>query len=150
MYPDLSVLYVSQCESILGVLRFRRLRKRSGHLKSNDERSHYDVLEVTADATQEDIKRAYRRMAKTHHPDVSGEPGATDRFRRVNEAYRVLGSTQRRFEYDRERLARYEHMNHDREKRARFEQWKRAQAQEDPISRVVSRTRYHIRRLFGL
>ena len=117
---------------------------------SYDERSHYDVLEVSADATQEDIKRAYRRLAKAHHPDVSGEPGAAGRFRRVNEAYRVLASTHSRSEYDRERLARSEHMNHDREKRARFEQWKRAQAQEDPISRVVSRTRYHIRRILGL
>ena len=117
---------------------------------SDDERSHYDVLEVSADTTQEDIKRAYRRLAKTHHPDVSGEPGAADRFRRVNEAYRVLASTQRRSEYDRERLSMSERMNHDREKRVRFEQWKRAQAQEDPISRVVSRTRYHLRRLFGL
>ena len=75
---------------------------------------------------------------------------AADRFRRVNEAYRVLSSPLSRSEYDRERLATSERMNHDREKRARFEQWKRAQAQKDPISRVVSRTRYRIRRLFGL
>ena len=92
---------------------------------SDDERSHYDVLGVTADATQKDIKRAYRRLAKTHHPDVSGKPNAASRFRRVNEAYRVLVSPLSRSEYDRERLARSERMSHDREKRERFEQWKK-------------------------
>ena len=117
---------------------------------SDDERSHYDVLGVPADATREDIKRAYRRLAKAHHPDVSGEPDAAGRFRRVNEAYRVLVSPRSRSEYDRERLARSERMNHDREKRERFEQWKETQAREDTISRVMSRTRYRIRRLFGL
>ena len=79
-------------------------------MKFDDERSHYDVLEVTFDATQEDIKRAYRRLAKTHHPDVNGEPGAADRFGRVNEPCRVLASAQRRSEYDRERLSRSERM----------------------------------------
>ena len=116
---------------------------------SDDERSHYDALEVAADATQEDIKRAYRRLAKTHHPDVNGDPDAASRFRRVNEAYRILSSPQGRFQYDRARLAKSERMNHEREKRVRFEQWK-AKAQEDTIARVVSRTRNRLRRLFGL
>ena len=64
---------------------------------SDYQRSHYSVLGVKADATRDEIRRAYRRLAKAHHPDVSGDPDSAARFREVNEAYRVLTDPERPF-----------------------------------------------------
>jgi molecular chaperone DnaJ len=61
----------------------------------------YDLLGVAKDADASDIKRAYRKKARELHPDVSDEPDAEDRFRRVTEAYEVLSDDQRRATYDR-------------------------------------------------
>ena len=117
---------------------------------SDYQRSHYSVLGVKADATPDEIRRAYRRLSKTHHPDVSGDPDSAARFREVNEAYRVLTDPERRSEYDSELLARSEYTLHEREKRVRFEQWRQAQARGDALSRAVSRAKNGIRRLLGL
>ncbi len=112
--------------------------------------SHYSVLGVETDATRDEIRRAYRRLAKAHHPDVSGDPDSAARFREVNEAYRVLADPERRLKYDGELLARAEYTLHEREKRVRFEQWKQAQARGDALSRAVARAKNSIRRLLGL
>jgi molecular chaperone DnaJ len=61
------------------------------------ERDLYDVLGVSRDATQEDIKRAYRRLA---HPDVNQEPEAERRFKEINLAYQTLSDPARRRQYD--------------------------------------------------
>ena len=66
------------------------------------ERTYYDVLAVAPDASQQDIKRAYRRLAKAFHPDVNREAGAGARFKEINEANRVLSEPRRRAEYDRQ------------------------------------------------
>ena len=52
------------------------------------------------DASQEDIQRAYRKLARTYHPDVNHDPGAEDRFKDVSEAYDVLSDPQTRRRYD--------------------------------------------------
>lgn len=64
--------------------------------------SHYDVLGVPGDATAEDIRKAYRRLAKKYHPDSSDLPAgeAEEMFRKVGEAYDVLSDPERRAEYD--------------------------------------------------
>ena len=62
---------------------------------------HYDTLGVARDASQEDIKKAYRRLARKYHPDVSSEPDAEERFKEVNGAYEVLSDPERRSMYDR-------------------------------------------------
>ena len=67
-------------------------------------RTHYDVLGVPASASAEDVKRAYHRMARRHHPDVRAGSGG-DPMVEVNAAWAVLGDPVRRGNYDRE-LAR--------------------------------------------
>jgi curved DNA-binding protein len=63
-------------------------------------RDHYEVLGVARTAGQEDIQRAYRGLARRHHPDVDAEPGAAARFREVRQAYEVLSDPGRRAAYD--------------------------------------------------
>jgi molecular chaperone DnaJ len=64
------------------------------------KRDYYDVLGVPRDADDAAIKRAFRRLAQQHHPDVDRGDGAEQRFKELNEAYRVLSDRQRRSAYD--------------------------------------------------
>jgi len=68
---------------------------------STRARDPYEVLGVSRDASQEDVRRAYRRLARKHHPDVSREEGAEARFKDISEAYDVLGDPEKRAAYDR-------------------------------------------------
>lgn len=63
-------------------------------------KDYYDILGVEPDAEKIDIKKAYRRLARKYHPDVSSEHGAEQQFKEVSEAYEVLGNDERRAEYD--------------------------------------------------
>ncbi len=64
------------------------------------KRDYYEVLGVERDADDGEIKRAFRRLAQQHHPDVDRNDGAEQRFKELNEAYRVLSDRQRRSAYD--------------------------------------------------
>jgi molecular chaperone DnaJ len=64
------------------------------------KRDYYDVLGVGRNADEAEIKRAFRRLAQQHHPDVDKNDGAEQRFKEINEAYRVLSDRQRRSAYD--------------------------------------------------
>ncbi len=59
-------------------------------------KDYYKIMKVPADASQEDIKRAYRKLARKYHPDVSKEQDAEERFKEVNEAYEVLKDPEQR------------------------------------------------------
>lgn len=58
---------------------------------------HYQTLSVARNASQDEIKSAFRRLAKQHHPDIGGDP---NKFKAINEAYGVLGDATKRAEYD--------------------------------------------------
>jgi curved DNA-binding protein len=64
-------------------------------------KDYYKILGVARDATQDDIKRAYRKLARKYHPDVSKEPDAERRFKELGEAYEVLKDPEKRKAYDR-------------------------------------------------
>lgn len=63
-------------------------------------RDYYKILGVARDASQDDIKRAYRKLARKYHPDVSKEADAEERFKQLQEAYEVLKDPQKRAAYD--------------------------------------------------
>src|SRR4051812_41259614 len=64
-------------------------------------RDFYDVLGVSRDESDEEIRAAYRRLARQNHPDVNKDPGAEDRFKEISEAYDVLRDSEKRASYDR-------------------------------------------------
>ncbi len=63
-------------------------------------RDLYEILGVARDATGDDIKKAYRRLAREHHPDVNPDPAAEERFKEVSAAYEILSDPQKRQQYD--------------------------------------------------
>ncbi|MBN1275503.1 molecular chaperone DnaJ [Candidatus Woesearchaeota archaeon] len=66
------------------------------------EKDYYDILGVGRDASKEDVKKAYKRLAKKYHPDLNkDDPDAERKFKEVNEAASVLGDEQKREQYDR-------------------------------------------------
>ena len=63
-------------------------------------KDYYATLGVDKNASADEIKRAYRKLAKQYHPDVNKEPGAEAKFKEINEAYDVLGDEQKKARYD--------------------------------------------------
>jgi curved DNA-binding protein len=64
-------------------------------------RDYYATLGVPRDASQDDIRRAYRKLARENHPDLNKDPEAEERFREIGEAYEVLRDPEKRERYDR-------------------------------------------------
>jgi molecular chaperone DnaJ len=65
-----------------------------------EKRDYYEVLGVSRDAGDDEIKRAYRKLAKKYHPDLNKAPDAAEKFKEVNEAYEVLSDAAKRKTYD--------------------------------------------------
>lgn len=67
---------------------------------AESKRDYYEVLGVNKNASDEEIKRAFRKLAKQYHPDVNKEPGADAKFKEIGEAYSVLSDANKRRQYD--------------------------------------------------
>ena len=65
------------------------------------KRDYYEVLGVARNASADDLKSAFRSLARQYHPDVSNDPDAEEKFKEINEAYAVLSDTEKRAAYDR-------------------------------------------------
>jgi curved DNA-binding protein len=64
-------------------------------------KDYYAVLGVAKNASQEEIQRAYRKLARKYHPDINKTSGAEDKFKNIGEAYEVLKDPDKRAKYDR-------------------------------------------------
>jgi len=71
-----------------------------GELGKMEYKDYYKIMGVARGASQDEIKRAYRRLARKYHPDVSKEPDAEAKFKEVGEAYEVLSDPEKRGAYD--------------------------------------------------
>lgn len=63
-------------------------------------KDYYQILGIQKNASQDEIKSAFRRLARQYHPDVCKEPGAVEKFKEINEAYQVLGDERKRAQFD--------------------------------------------------
>ncbi len=65
------------------------------------KRDYYEILGIQKNASADEIKSAFRRLARQYHPDVSKEAEAEEKFKEINEAYGILSDQQKRSQYDR-------------------------------------------------
>ena len=65
-----------------------------------EKRDYYEILGISKNASETEIKKAYRGLAKKYHPDVNKEPDAESKFKEVQEAYEVLSDSDKKAKYD--------------------------------------------------
>ena len=75
--------------------------KNNGNRVPMEKKDYYEVLGVTRDVSPDDLKKAFRQLARKYHPDLNkGSKESEEKFKEINEAYQVLGDPQKRAEYD--------------------------------------------------
>ena len=67
----------------------------------SDKRDYYEVLGVNKGATDKELKKAFRSLARKYHPDKNSDPGADDKFKEIQEAFAILSDSDKRAQYDR-------------------------------------------------
>ena len=67
---------------------------------TTSKRDYYDILEIPKGSSEEEIKKAFRKLALKYHPDRNKASGAEGKFKEINEAYQVLSDTEKRQIYD--------------------------------------------------
>lgn len=103
---------------------------------------YYAALEVERGATAEEIRKAYRRLARRYHPDVSKEPDAEERFKAISEANETLSDPDRREAYD--QLGRHrtgENVQPSAEWDSRF--WQGAPGEDIDLAELLERIGFH-------
>lgn len=81
---------------------------------------YYDVLGLSKDATQDQIKKAYRQKAKAYHPDVNKDADAQDRMKAVNIAYDILSDPNKKQQYDYTRQNPHMHQSFNQQQQAHY------------------------------
>lgn len=76
------------------------MAKRKKYEGAKMSKSLYDTLEVSENASQDDIKKSYRKLARKYHPDVNKQKEAEEKFKEINAAYEILSDPQKRAQYD--------------------------------------------------
>ena len=80
------------------------MRIREGGIGMEQEKDWYRILEIPDNANEQEIKAAYRKLVKKYHPDTHArDKNNTEKFNDISEAYRILGNTEKRREYDKRR-----------------------------------------------
>ena len=64
------------------------------------KKDYYKILGINKNASQDEIKKAFRQLARKYHPDVNKDAGAEDKFKEINEAFQVLGNPEKKAQYD--------------------------------------------------
>ena len=75
-------------------------KKSSGSTKDDTRPYYYKVLDVSTDASRDEIKKAYRRLSMLYHPDASTDPDAEKKMKEINKAHDVLSDPDKRARYD--------------------------------------------------
>lgn len=95
-----------------------------------DNKDYYKIMGVSPEASEKDIKLAYRKLARKYHPDISKEPEAEEKFKEMGEAYEVLKDPVKRTQYDQE--LKYRHF-HQGAQQQRSDSEEHSQTQQPPF-----------------
>ncbi|QLZ69654.1 cytochrome c biogenesis protein [Legionella sp. PC1000] len=115
------------------------------------DKDYYKIMGVSEDASDKDIKMAYRKLARRYHPDISKEPHAEERFKEMGEAYEVLRDPVKRAEYDRYRKSKtfHQHEAYNHWGPAQSEHVYTGQFSEDLFETLFGHSRYRQQPIAG-
>lgn len=105
-----------------------------------DNKDYYKIMGVDKDASDKDIKLAYRKLARKYHPDISKEPDAEAKFKEMGEAYEVLKDPAKRAQYDQE--LQYKHFNQGAQQQKDYSQTQQPQFDSDFFESLFGHSRY--------
>ncbi|CAM2799663.1 DNA-binding protein DnaJ [Legionella steigerwaltii] len=115
------------------------------------DKDYYKIMGVGEDATEKDIKMAYRKLARKYHPDISKEPNAEEQFKAMGEAYEVLRDPVKRAEYDkyRKNKAFYQQEAHNQWRPEGSDHYYSGPLNEDLFETLFGHSRYRQQPMAG-